>query len=590
MFRGAKILSAWLRAALLAALCMLAPSPATAQGANSGFTYHSDVPCHTIVSPDETMAEVARDAERWSCEAIDALPDGTEQIALRFDLSGTGIAEPGLLVNSHTYREFDTFARFEIVTIGQSEVAASGWLTVEEFLPTSPVWKTRIVAPTIVGEPQALVVRIDAPARAGVLDRFDLVDTAPTALIANSHQLIAAVLCGLLLAPAFIGLGHYRALRSRFAIYHVVYCLLAVIQVAALGGLLPLMMEISRKAQFIILHMSFDLVAATSAIFAASFIERDKISPSSRKVLHCVAVLAIILGLMRVSLGLVIGQEIAIIYYAGYAVFLLGLAFALIHPLRQNSRAAWFLMASYMPLVLIGVIRVGLALITDFEIRFHAVLLQHFSLSWQVVVSAFAVADRFLIIRRERDRARTAATLMERASERDSLTGLYNRRILTERFERLHAEGFTSLALIDLDHFKSANDTFGHGAGDDVLRAVAKALKPDNDTIVVRMGGEEFALLLRGEDAFGRAEERRIAVAAASREALGGEQEVTASMGLVEQEADAPLNTGFASLYDRADRLLYEAKNAGRDRAISEKLRLFRQRQAPDRRRSREAA
>lgn len=590
MPRGENSLLVWLRTLVACTLLACLPALAHAQGENRGFSYHSDVPCHALLSPEESIEAVASDSARWACDALTDPPVGSQQIAVRFDLHGSQITEPGLLVNSHTYREVDRFERFEVFSLANDAIVGSGWLTLEEFLPTSPVWKTRIAAPEIDGGAQQVIVRIDAPATAGVIDRFDLIDAAPVAPIANRHQLIAALLCGLLIAPALIGLGHFRALRSRYAIYHVIYCLLAMVQVAALGGLLPYVLEISRLAQFIVLHMSFDLVTATSAIFAASFLEREKTSAFSRNLLHSLAAWAVALGIMRVTLGLSIGVQVAIVYYAGYALFLVGLAVALLHPLRRGSRAAWFLVASYLPLILIGATRVLLALTTDFEIRFHAVLLQHLSLCWQVVVSAFAVADRFFMIRRERDRARTTALLMERASERDSLTGLYNRRIVTQKFDALHAEGFTSLALIDLDNFKSVNDTFGHGAGDEVLTAVAKALDPDHDTIVVRMGGEEFALLLRGADVSARAERRRKAVAEASETALQGKRRVTASMGLVEQNAKAAVDVDFAALYERADRLLYEAKDAGRDRTIAEKLKLFRKRGGPDRRSPRRAA
>ncbi|WP_162199457.1 GGDEF domain-containing protein [Aurantiacibacter marinus] len=546
--------------------------------------------CHAAVTASETVKDIVLDRSRWSCDTPGTLADNAQQLLLRFDLRGSAIETPGLLINSHTYREIDQFARFQLSSISGQEVITDNWLSLSDLTPTSPVWKTRVVAPPVSGDLEAVVVRIDAPTSAGVIDRFELEDTAPAAMLANADQLIAAVLCGLLIAPALFGLGYFRVLRTSFPIYHSLYCLLAVVQVAALAGLLPLMMDISRTAQIIILHMSFDLIAATSTIFAASFIERDKINALSRRMLYGVATLAVMLGLMRVTFGLTVGMPIAVAYYAGYAVFLGGLAFALIHPLRCGSRATLFLVLSYLPLILIGTARVGLALLTEFEIRFHAVMLQHFALSWQVVVSALAVADRFMLIKRDRDSARTAAILMERASERDVLTGVYNRRIITERYERLRAQGFTSLALIDLDHFKAINDTFGHTAGDKVLCAVAKALEPDSETVVIRMGGEEFALLMRGRGAFDRAEHRRRMVPAAAKAALGNDHLLTASMGLVELQADAMPDADFAALYERADRLLYEAKNTGRDRTVSERVKVFRTRKSVNRRERRVAA
>ncbi|MBO0749284.1 MAG: GGDEF domain-containing protein, partial [Porphyrobacter sp.] len=124
--------------------------------------------------------------------------------------------------------------------------------------------------------------------------------------------------------------------------------------------------------------------------------------------------------------------------------------------------------------------------------------------------------------------------------------------------------------------FKAVNDRHGHGIGDEVLRVVAAALEPDDDTLVLRMGGEEFLLLLRGRDAIQRAEQRRQAIAARIASQVPGlERVVTASMGLIEVPRNAMPNATFAQLYERADQLLYEAKQAGRNRTMSERLKLF---------------
>jgi diguanylate cyclase (GGDEF)-like protein len=109
-----------------------------------------------------------------------------------------------------------------------------------------------------------------------------------------------------------------------------------------------------------------------------------------------------------------------------------------------------------------------------------------------------------------------------------------------------------------------------------VLQAVAAALEPDDDTLVLRMGGEEFMLLLRGRNALQRAEARRQAITArVARDVEGLDRPQTASMGLVDVPRDAVPVAGFAELYARADQLLYDAKQAGRNRMISEKMTLF---------------
>src|SRR5690606_12685904 len=122
---------------------------------------------------------------------------------------------------------------------------------------------------------------------------------------------------------------------------------------------------------------------------------------------------------------------------------------------------------------------------------------------------AFALSIAYertvLGLRREHDRVEAEARKLGQLAERDALTGLMNRRAIERRFAGLRRTGFNTIAVLDLDHFKAINDIHGHGKGDEVLRAVARALAPDSECLAVRMGGEEFMLLLRGRDGLRRA-------------------------------------------------------------------------------------
>lgn len=171
--------------------------------------------------------------------------------------------------------------------------------------------------------------------------------------------------------------------------------------------------------------------------------------------------------------------------------------------------------------------------------------------------------------------AELAAAEAERAqldddARHDALTGLHNRRVLAPA---MHAAvddarggtGHASVVVLDVDHFKSVNDRYGHAVGDAVLRAVADGLAATaraTDT-VVRAGGEEFVLVLPGADhatAVRRADELRSLAGAAAADAG---QPVTLSAGVAtypEHGEDAD------TLLDAADRALYAAKRAGRDR------------------------
>jgi len=156
----------------------------------------------------------------------------------------------------------------------------------------------------------------------------------------------------------------------------------------------------------------------------------------------------------------------------------------------------------------------------------------------------------------------------------DALTGIANRlgydeRIAQEfkRWKRFRQP--LSLVAWDLDRFKNVNDSYGHRAGDRVLRAFAKLLgtKVRETDFVARYGGEEFVMLLIGTsapDALTVAETIREDIAHLGFHFRGTPVHVTASCGVTEvRDGDTP-----DSLFDRADRALYQAKEAGRNRSI----------------------
>lgn len=155
----------------------------------------------------------------------------------------------------------------------------------------------------------------------------------------------------------------------------------------------------------------------------------------------------------------------------------------------------------------------------------------------------------------------------------DSLTGLHVRRFLLSRLsdELLRSKRFghaLSVAMVDIDHFKTVNDTYGHGAGDEVLRAVAKQLQAGSRAIdhVGRHGGEEFILLFVETDkrsAFHAAERLRAEVEALR---LPGLPPVTVSIGVATFPEDG---SEIETIVHRADAALYHAKRAGRNQVAA---------------------
>ncbi|HET9516554.1 MAG TPA: GGDEF domain-containing protein, partial [Actinoplanes sp.] len=171
------------------------------------------------------------------------------------------------------------------------------------------------------------------------------------------------------------------------------------------------------------------------------------------------------------------------------------------------------------------------------------------------------------------DNARLFAQVQSLATT-DGLTGLYNRRHFTEiagaqiSIARRNHRPLIGM-MVDIDHFKKVNDTYGHAVGDDVIRAVAGALtarirEPD---VLCRYGGEEFAVIMsemHGDPAE-VAERLRVAVAELTVPTAHGELRVTVSIGV----AVLPPGGDLDSVLGSADEALYRAKEAGRNQVCT---------------------
>ncbi len=176
---------------------------------------------------------------------------------------------------------------------------------------------------------------------------------------------------------------------------------------------------------------------------------------------------------------------------------------------------------------------------------------------------------------RERNLCEQRAHDFEALAATDALTGLNNRREFEQRAraELLRSQRYIrplTLMMIDIDHFKIVNDSFGHHAGDMILKVVASTInntKRESD-IAGRVGGEEFAVLLpetTKEDAWSFAERLCVRVRECSPAFDGVSPALTVSIGLAAASAGT---AGIETLMRQADQALYEAKRSGRDRIV----------------------
>ena len=189
------------------------------------------------------------------------------------------------------------------------------------------------------------------------------------------------------------------------------------------------------------------------------------------------------------------------------------------------------------------------------------------------------------LIRRKQQHDRLRATVRSglHAAITDPLTGLYNRRYLAPHLAKMADQAAASgrefaVMMLDIDHFKAINDTYGHAAGDRVLIQIADRLRENLRAIdlVTRVGGEEFLV------AMPRTSVRQAKLAADRLRrmvnntpfALGTSCppiNVTISVGVAVSNDDVMVKTAVAELCDCADQALYAAKSAGRNQVAMAK-------------------
>lgn len=261
-------------------------------------------------------------------------------------------------------------------------------------------------------------------------------------------------------------------------------------------------------------------------------------------------------------------MDLQFAYYLVILVLIGATATTLVEAIRARRAGVWLIATGALVLLVTGT----LDLLYLFGIMASGGFLRIYAMTGFLVLSSLAVSRRMVDFR-------VSLFNLREQAQRDGLTGLFNRRTFDKQLEEewsRHIRSAQPLALLmlDADHFKAFNDTYGHQAGDEVLRKIAAILERTvqrTGDVVARYGGEEFVVILPNTGAAGAYRLAGIVCEAVRDRAIphctSPWEVVTVSIGVAavfpEHDARAPSDAQY--LIAAADRALYDAKTCGRN-------------------------
>ncbi|MGN3974926.1 sensor domain-containing diguanylate cyclase [Tsuneonella sp. SYSU-LHT278] len=551
----------WIALIVAALLGALAPSNALAAP--------TAAPCSATSSDRVPIARTLAEPLDWRCPGRwDHVSHSRQLVLLKFDPS-----RPPRFVVSRA-------VAFDSISVAWQTPGGANGSLVRPFDRLKPTFLDRrfvLPLPELPPGTDRIVVGIDGATNALPLEYMTLARQKPgTTTSERDALLIAAFLLGLLAMPLCFDVVFYRVLREPFILWHMAFVAGMALQIYMTAGLYLPSFDLGLRAVRAITVGGFGLMVAGALMFFVAFVEKGTLGRREVAALRIGAVwMAAVCAFHAAGFTAFGTLSSQLLYVSGIPVAMI-FAWSAWTAHKAGSRMVRFIAIGFAPLLAIVILRMVTFLLPSVP-TLEANGLFQAGMVIEIGATALGVAARFLALRDERDRAQSEARDLEDLVERDPLTGLLNRRAVEPRFADLRQTGYETFALIDLDNFKSVNDRHGHAVGDAVLVATAEVLASEPDCVAVRLGGEEFLLLLHGPDADQRAERVRRAIPRrVAREIEGLAAPVTASMGVVVAPHAALPRVRFGDLYVMADKLLYEAKEAGRNRTFSEKVRAFR--------------
>ena len=383
--------------------------------------------------------------------------------------------------------------------------------------------------------------------------------------------IIFGLLIGLLLTPLMLTALVYFGLRMSFLPYHfgMIFCG-ALYGFSWSGLIFALPVDITPITRSLINHLSIPIAFFFACMLTRELCGRSNIGENWSKRLILAGIVPIITSVILVGSAPNFSHYGSIIYHAGFLLPLIAITGTLISGSLQNIAICRIQLLAWSPMIGYVALRImrGLGVIDPNPVTQYGLFP---SLIIEALLTTGVICWKIIEMRKQRDLALQRQSVLHDLANQDDLTGALNRRAFIEGFNQVTAAGRVpgreiTLLSIDLDHFKDVNDAHGHNVGDDVLIGVTNLLKSQcrGDDLCARFGGEEFSILLVTSSvaaADGCANRLRAAIENAVFPVAG---KVTASIGLVNVDPEAPVP--FDSWYSAADKALYAAKAKGRNR------------------------
>ena len=426
--------------------------------------------------------------------------------------------------------------------------------------------------PEIRSRIQQVYVTIDNPKVISSISLIELASKEKWDDMKLPLSIMFAVLCGMAIMPLIYNLFFYGALRYSFMLWHSLMISATVAYTYSSSGLIFITFpDTSLTTKMLLNYWTLAIGFAASGFFLVRFVEEGKIAPWLRTVMIATSMLPVFVTafVMRFDEGY--SMDARNYYHASFLPAFFVVLYTMWHALHRGSKAIWFQIAGWTPIIIFGLDRVarGMDLYIGLPVLDYGL---YFTLVAETIILALGVANRILRLRRQHESTLRKQVELTLLADTDGLTMMNNRRSFEREFARnLHEHRYSHLAIIDIDFFKRVNDRYGHEIGDEVLRVVGKELDATRH-FAARIGGEEFTLLLGPDSRDNRKKfpanaltEICEALIKAVHERVPEIQEpVTFSVGVASIARRASLRSVMAT----ADRRLYDAKNNGRNQVV----------------------